>query len=836
MLKEITSQKKRKKLFVDVSEIVKSDARTGIQRVVRSIVSELFVNPPNDYEIVLTYTSDQWKGYKIASEYMRSFSNDSGPAVKDSFIRVNQGDVFLGLDLYFGVVAQQAFYSRLSQRGVRVYFLLHDLLPIFMPQKFAPVVQELFHPWLNFISRMDGVICVSRTVADEYLGWLGSRHPVRPSHPLSIGWSHNGADLENSIPTKGLPDNFDAILQKIKARPTFLTVGTIEPRKGVMQIYQAFEQLWKLGQDVNFVLVGKQGWDVESLVKLLREAEKIRNFVWLENISDECLDLVYAHASCLIAASSGEGFGLPLIEAAKHKIPIIAKSLPVFKEVAGAHAYYFSGSTPEALASCILDWLKLDHPPQSDKIPWLSWRQSTDNLKKIIFEDKWYKTWSPQNLLSNKINDRLSYAVKDKKIDGSVEYANLFEGVMKKIGIVVVVNNTHPVGLFHSVEHANHHIKWYLYHDEKDALQVDITDMLNSDQTTFHSGQSNGRSISAWNAGIHASFLDDNDITLVIDEDIQFTPNSFLRYVDFISGVDPLQIAFLVGDKLENGKRIVKSIDFSCFSISRAVIEELGYFDENFTSPYFAGIDYSTRIQKSKLVSTSTMDEGIGARLEHQILPVNVKLQEKIRNADKRDKAYYYKKWGLGLVESDKFFQTPFNFPDYAAHIAWDSRKDIYGGINRWIPPKAKLFFGGEFHSQVGVKESGVGGLHYVRSTNKAGFLAYGPYVPIKHGLYEISVYGMWTNVSDLAWVDIAYDQGKKLVFKVKLNEIEVLKNRVARFQFRLDEDCENLEVRFFVDQQMHMLLALVELVEIKPKRTKVIKVEKIESQAKVNE
>ncbi|WP_410209983.1 glycosyltransferase [Aquirhabdus sp.] len=835
MVKEIASSYKQKKLFVDVSEIIKSDARTGIQRVVRSLVRALFANPPTGYQIVLIYTSDQWQGYKIASAYMLSFSNCSGTTTKDSFIKVNEGDVFLGLDLYFDVIHQHAFFARLRQRGVRIYFLLHDLLPIHMPHMFGAGMQNTFSIWLNFISQMDGVICVSQTVADEYLRWLHAHQPKRFSYPLNIGWSHNGADLESSMPTKGLPDNIAELLEKMKTRPTFLTVGTIEPRKGVMQIFQAFELLWKLGLDVNFVLVGKQGWNVESLVKILREAEHIKNFVWLESISDECLDMVYDHTTCLIAASLGEGFGLPLIEAAKHKIPIIAKSLPIFKEVAGEHAYYFSGNTPDALASCIHDWLELENPPQSEHIPWISWKKSTNNLKKIIFEDHWYKTWSPYNVLSNKISDHLSCTAKDQRIDRSIESANVFEGVMKKIGIVIVVNHINPVDLFHSIQHADHQITWYLYHPDKNQYHDDMTDVPHN-QTTIHNELVNGNPISGWNEGIHASFLDENDMTLVIDEDVRFTLEGLLRFIDFVSKSDSLQIAFLVGDKLEDGKRIVKSLDFSCFAIKRAVVEQLGYFDENFASLHYAAIDYTTRIQKSALVSTCIMDDGIAARQHHPVEPIHQKHQEKIRQAERTNQAYYYKKWGLGPVESDKVFQTPFNSTDYGAHITWDSRKNIYGGINRWIPHKAKFFFGGDFKSLVGVKELGFAGLHYVRSGRKAGFLAFGPYIPIKHGRYEVSIYGMWPDMSaDLAWVDIAYDKGRKIVFKEKLNEIVVQKNRVARFQFLLEEDCDNLEIRLYVDNKAYMLLAFVELIEIKPKKTKAIKVEKPENQPVVN-
>jgi glycosyltransferase involved in cell wall biosynthesis len=120
-------------------------------------------------------------------------------------------------------------------------------------------------------------------------------------------------------------------------------VGTLEPRKGHQQALAACEQLWADGVDANQVIVGKQGWMVEALVeRMTHHAELNRRLFWLDGISDEFLEQVYAASACLIAASYGEGFGLPLIEAAQHKLPIVARDIPVFREVAGSHAHYFS--------------------------------------------------------------------------------------------------------------------------------------------------------------------------------------------------------------------------------------------------------------------------------------------------------------------------------------------------------------------------------------------------------------------------------------------------------------------------------------------------------------
>jgi glycosyltransferase involved in cell wall biosynthesis len=114
-----------------------------------------------------------------------------------------------------------------------------------------------------------------------------------------------------------------------------------------------------------------------------------KKLFWLAGISDEYLEKIYKASTCLIAASEGEGFGLPLIEAAQHKISIVARDIPVFREVAGEHAYYFAGLAAEDLAGAIQQWLALhasDDAPGSDAMPWLTWKQSARQLIDVVFK------------------------------------------------------------------------------------------------------------------------------------------------------------------------------------------------------------------------------------------------------------------------------------------------------------------------------------------------------------------------------------------------------------------------------------------------------------------
>ena len=161
-------------------------------------------------------------------------------------------------------------------------------------------------------------------------------------------------------------------------------VGTIEPRKGHEQVLSAFESLWRGDLDANLVIVGKQGWMVEQLIDRIRAHPELgKRLFWLEGPGDDQLQRLYEVSNCLLVASLGEGFGLPLLEAAVHGLPILARDLPVFREVAGDCATYFRGSEPQELADAIVRWVEENergiHRPSRD-IPCRTWRQSAGEL------------------------------------------------------------------------------------------------------------------------------------------------------------------------------------------------------------------------------------------------------------------------------------------------------------------------------------------------------------------------------------------------------------------------------------------------------------------------
>lgn len=386
------------RILFDVSELALRDVHTGVQRVVRGLLGELLLNPPSGF-CVRAVRADAEGRLLYANKFMAAFLGHDMSEARDETVEIAVGDIFFSADLYmhcpFGTL------QTLQSRGGRLVFTVHDLFGLTLRNMLPKSYQLAFADWLRgVLLTADGVVCVSRSVADELYDWLNEHSGFRNA-PLPVSWFHLGADLESSKPTEGISSTNEDVLRSINARSTLLMVGTIEPRKGHAQALDALETLWAQGEDINLVIVGKEGWRGHDLARRLRRhPERDRRIYWLERASDDLLLRLYAQSTALLAASFAEGFGLPLIEAAYHGLPIIARDMPVFREVAGDHAFYFPNDTnPQHLADAILHWLVLHaegRAPQSRNMPYLSWRESAAQLVALLTEEhEPYRLWTP---------------------------------------------------------------------------------------------------------------------------------------------------------------------------------------------------------------------------------------------------------------------------------------------------------------------------------------------------------------------------------------------------------------------------------------------------------
>lgn len=372
-----------KRIYVDISELYVRDGKSGIQRVVRNILREMQLEPPEGYSVYPVY-GVKGKGFFYTSKFDAPVDASEGAPL---FVSVD--DVFLGLDLAAHLFPEaESNLLEMKRAGAKIYYVIYDIIPLLHSEYAFPGIEGAFEEWMHGLNSFaDGVLCISKSVSKDLNEWFQKNGGKRVG--LNIEYFHLGADFTEMQDFSYPDSNSLKVLPHPRNEVRFLMVGTLEPRKGHAQVLDAFDLLWQAGVSADLVIVGKVGWNVESLVARIKSNTQFNiHLFWFDKLDDYELTKIYRDSSCLIAASYAEGFGLPLIEAAQYGRPIIARDIPVFREVAGVGAFFFSCQDAAGLARCIQDWLLLfekNVQPDSKSIKRITWNESTKFLlRKIV--------------------------------------------------------------------------------------------------------------------------------------------------------------------------------------------------------------------------------------------------------------------------------------------------------------------------------------------------------------------------------------------------------------------------------------------------------------------
>ena len=348
-------------IYVDVTNFASMDNKTGIQRVVREVIYGLLQDERFKHKIKFIVATKKI-GYRLVEFEVKdntiAFFRDK--VTKNTpLINLTKNDVYLGLDFTPNVVPEH-FFSFLKWRlsGAQLIWILYDLLPLQQPKWFTPATQDTYLPWLKtlFLLSTD-ILCISKAVQQEvkdYAYNLGLTPKV--SH-IELGYG-----FRTDIVREPLPSINRSLKEQLPVQKFALMVGTLEPRKGHLEIVKAFHQLWDSQRlDIPLVLVGKQGWNIDELKEIISNSNYLdEKLFWLEKTNDEDLSWLYSRAKGVIVASYGEGYGLPLIEAILHHRHVLARDLTVFREVASnsENVTFFTSDRVEDCATAIDHWVK----------------------------------------------------------------------------------------------------------------------------------------------------------------------------------------------------------------------------------------------------------------------------------------------------------------------------------------------------------------------------------------------------------------------------------------------------------------------------------------------
>ncbi|ESR22631.1 glycosyltransferase family 4 protein [Lutibaculum baratangense] len=221
-------------------------------------------------------------------------------------------------------------FAWLERRGVPAVFFIHDAIPVLYPEFCSPGSAARHHARLQTASERGALLIVNseatkRSVAG-YMESQGWRVPEIEVVPLGVDRWFSDRDA----PRPRAPN-----------APYFVCIGTIEPRKNLIFLFNVWRELARRhGPNTpKLVLVGRRGWENENMIDVLERSTSLApHLIEVADLPDLGLAALLKGARALLAPSQVEGFSLPVAEALSLGTPVVASDIAVHREVADGHA------------------------------------------------------------------------------------------------------------------------------------------------------------------------------------------------------------------------------------------------------------------------------------------------------------------------------------------------------------------------------------------------------------------------------------------------------------------------------------------------------------------
>ncbi len=174
------------------------------------------------------------------------------------------------------------------------------------------------------------------------------------------------------------------IKKKYSLNKYLLFVGTIQPRKNLLRLLQAFNRV-KSSPDLKLVLVGKKGWLYEEIFEKIKEFKS--TVLYLDYLDDISIAKLYRGAQAFILPSLYEGFGITVIEAMASGCPVIISNNSSLPEVGGKSAIYIDPTSVESIVEGILKVLEMSSSNRENIV-----KQGLTHLKNFSWDSCASKT------------------------------------------------------------------------------------------------------------------------------------------------------------------------------------------------------------------------------------------------------------------------------------------------------------------------------------------------------------------------------------------------------------------------------------------------------------
>lgn len=331
------------RIGIDIRSLIFT--RAGISSYTCNLIKSLAeIDKENEY-ILFCNTKSQynWAGYdNIKEKVLRLPHLGSLTERIWEEIFLPRGIASMEVDIFHG-----PRFTLPSKKPCKFIVTIHDLAFKKFPQLVTRGGFNYFNAHVeSAVKKADGIIAVSYNTREDLVNLFdvdGNRIEV-----IYEGIDENYHIIEDRKELKeagdryGLPEKF------------ILFVGTVEPRKNLVRLIEAFNKLkMKKLIEHSLVIAGGKGWLYNDVFETVERLKLEQDVIFTGYIPESDLPLIYNLADLFVYPSLYEGFGLPPLEAMACGVPVITSNVSSLPEVAGDAALLVDPCNVPAIAGLI---------------------------------------------------------------------------------------------------------------------------------------------------------------------------------------------------------------------------------------------------------------------------------------------------------------------------------------------------------------------------------------------------------------------------------------------------------------------------------------------------
>jgi len=325
----------KNKIAIDASRAVNEQA--GIGRYTKKLIESLLkIDTKNEYKLFFNFVSNFAEKKRQAEQFKRKnveivITKIPGQ-IKEGLLssrigfyrgKINDCDVFLAptfLDFDFSLKIPQVV-------------VIYDLSMFYYPEHIGKKLSHKFKKVTEMAAeKSDKIITISQSTKKDLVKTLNiDKNKIEVIYP----GLNQFLEISSKLPFNLVPKSY------------ILSVGTLEPRKNLKNLFLAYEMLNPDMQNkYPLIIVGAKGWNID---KDLENIKKNKNIIFTDYVNDQILAKLYKEAKVFVYPSLYEGFGFPITEAMQFGTPVITSNLSSMPEAGGEAAMYIDPEDPKLI-------------------------------------------------------------------------------------------------------------------------------------------------------------------------------------------------------------------------------------------------------------------------------------------------------------------------------------------------------------------------------------------------------------------------------------------------------------------------------------------------------